>query len=151
MKILFVCTGNTCRSPMAEVLMADLLSNAGIIGVELASAGIAARNGQRAAAHAVTIMGERGLDLSEHRSQMITPQLLSYDLILTMTEYQRDHLLNHDSSLRNRVYALKEYACPTITEKNIVDPFGGSLVEYRQTAAELHYYLKQAINQLQSH
>ena len=134
--ILFVCTGNLCRSPMAEVLFAARLAqDPARRGWQAASAGTWAQEGLPASAHAVTAMAERGLDLRGHRSRQVTAEIVAAaDLILGMTT-------NHVEALRagfpadaDRVYLLSEMAGGSFS---IADPYGGPLSEYRATAAEL--------------
>src|SRR5690606_10687714 len=96
--MLLVCSGNTCRSPMAEDLAAKILADARGLGVEdletagvrVISAGVFAMPGQPAAAEAIEVMGKMGLDLSTHRSRTVTPELLrEADVVFTMTEAHR--------------------------------------------------------------
>jgi protein-tyrosine phosphatase len=89
--ILTVCTGNICRSPMAEVVLADRLRRLGVTAV-VESAGIAALVGHPADPEAVALLAERGLDLSAHRARQLTPALIkSFELILVMDrEHQRE-------------------------------------------------------------
>ena len=75
MKILFVCSGNTCRSPLAEVITRRLLADANRTDVEVSSAGTNAWDGSPASDGALLVGMERGLDLSEHRSRQLTPDI----------------------------------------------------------------------------
>ncbi|MBW3631100.1 MAG: hypothetical protein KY464_17655, partial [Gemmatimonadetes bacterium] len=84
--VLFVCTGNTCRSPMAAALARDELAHRGWQHVEIASAGAAADPGEAASKAAVAVMGRSGIDLSGHSSQRLTAGLVAWaDLILVMS------------------------------------------------------------------
>ena len=84
--VLFVCTGNTCRSPMAAALARDELARRGWRHVQIASAGAAAEPGQPASPPALAVMERSGLDLAGHASQLLTPELVDWaDLILAMS------------------------------------------------------------------
>lgn len=128
MKILFVCTGNTCRSPMAQIMAQGLFGD----GYEVFSAGLMAMPNAAASAHAVTAMHERKFDLSKHRAQLVTETLLeSASLILAMTEGHKEALVN---AAPDKVYTLGEYAsCGT----SISDPYGGDLMVYQKCAEEI--------------
>ena len=126
MKILFVCTGNTCRSPMAQVMAAQLFGK----HHEVASAGIMAMPKQKASKHAIEAMKQRQIDLTKHKSQMLSEKLLNWaDLVLTMTE-------SHKSAISDdKVHTLGEYAA---TKVSISDPFGGDLDTYLSCAKEIY-------------
>jgi protein-tyrosine-phosphatase len=119
MKILFVCTGNTCRSPLAAALGNMLLTN-----TNCNSAGLYAPVPQPASHNSVQTAAKYGLDLSNHRSCQITSELVSqFDLVLTMTEAQKDQLLLQmgNPAFFDKCFTLAEFA----GEKgDIPDPFG---------------------------
>jgi protein-tyrosine phosphatase len=104
--ILTVCTGNICRSPMAEAVLADRLRRRGVETV-VQSAGIAALVGHPADANAVALMAERGLDISGHRARQLTPELIrSFELILVMEKGQQRAVEAILPSARGRVQCL---------------------------------------------
>ena len=147
MNILFVCTGNTCRSPMAEVILKDLLMEAGLDGIKVKSAGIAAYPGQKANPQANRIMEEQGIQLEGHRTSQVNAELLNQaDLILTMTEGHKIAVQSGAPTVWNKIYTLKEYA--GMLNKDIPDPFGRSDEEYRKTADEIRNALKKVIAKL---
>lgn len=133
MNILFVCTGNTCRSPMAAAIMAKIAEE-NDMDVYSESAGLLADQGKPASANAVKAMERMGIDLSSHRTKQVTQELLDQcDLVLTMTEGHK-MMLAGMAGLKN-VYTLAEYAG---SDGDIQDPFGGDISEYDDTAKEIY-------------
>jgi len=134
--ILFVCTGNVCRSPMAAGLFYDKLVREKVNGrVRIRSAGIWALEGQPASAYALQVMSEHDLDISAHRGRNLTPaEVDKADLILVMTRHHAEVIARELQRGTGKVYLLSEMAGPP---QDIVDPYGGSLLEYRKTAAQL--------------
>lgn len=146
MKILFVCTGNTCRSPMAENLFKDMIKNENIDVEKVGSAGINAIPHQFASENSVEVIGEKNIDLESHRSQMLTMKLTEeYDLILTMTNSHKEVILNTAPWLDKKVFTLKEYVG---LNGDIADPFGGSVEIYRDSLNDIEDSLKKLIEKL---
>lgn len=109
MKILMVCTGNICRSPMAEVMLRDALTSCGVDDVEVASAGTWAGFGHAATTEAQQVMEGRGIDLSHHRSQPLTADLLDdADLILAMTSVHAREIAEVAPGAVDRTLLMKE-------------------------------------------
>lgn len=138
MNILFVCTGNTCRSPMAAVLM-NKIAESEDLDVRIESAGLFAQEGEPASPEAVEAMKKYDVDLSQHMARQIDNELIEKsDLILTMTAA---HKMLLGTSAPDKVFTLCEYAG---VEGDIPDPYGGDAEEYEETA-EMIYLALQAI------
>ncbi len=140
--VLFVCTGNTCRSPMAEALFNHHIGNSGWRAV---SAGIYAAAGSPASPNAVAALKERGIDLAGHRSQPITKELVEQaDLIAVMTAGHRFEILQDFPEVGNRVCLIKSFGTSKVPA-DITDPFGGSLNIYKKTRDEIDRSLSDLI------
>jgi len=133
--LFFVCSGNTCRSPLAAALTRKRLADAGNRVWVVESAGLAAFAADPASASATAVAGEYGLDLSGHCSRRLTVEMLAgADLVLVMTAAHKVGVLEKSPQLSGKVHTIKEYVGWV---GDVSDPFGGELPVYRTMACEL--------------
>lgn len=132
MNILFVCTGNTCRSAMAAAIM-NKIAVENDMDIRIESAGIFAEIGQSASENAIKALEKYNIDLSQHRTQPVTDELIEKsDIILTMTE---GHKMLLSAMAKDKVYTLLEFAG---SDGDISDPYGGDEEEYEECAREIY-------------
>jgi len=125
-RVLLVCTGNICRSPLAEALLKRTLAQRGLEGVAVESAGTGAWDGAPASEGAYLVGLERGLDLSGHRARLLTREIVEQaGLILTMARHHRARV--DELGGEGRVFVLGEYAGREGEDAEVSDPFGGDL------------------------
>lgn len=146
--LLFVCTGNTCRSPLAEVLARAGVERRGWRHVQVASAGTSAESGYEASPHAATVAGRHGLDLGSHASRQLTGELVDWaDLILAMSP---GHLAAVDFfgggakvSLLGSFAAAEEGGATAVH-----DPYGRDEAAYQRTFEELQDLVDRSLDRL---
>lgn len=130
-KLLFICTGNTCRSPMAEGLARKLFGDL----VQISSAGMAAWDGAEISTHTLEILKEQNVDLSKHRARRITEELLAdADWVIPMTQAQEEGIKRLFPQYELKTRCLGNWGDH---KKDVRDPWMGSLDVYRQTAKEI--------------
>ncbi|MFQ5946191.1 MAG: low molecular weight protein arginine phosphatase [Anaerolineae bacterium] len=145
-----VCTGNLCRSPLAAALLRRMLKDAGIEHrVTVVSAGIAALDGQPAAALALEVAAEVGLDLAGHRSRAVDREAMrGADLIVTMEQVQREALAEAFPARAERIHLLSTLAGE---EGDVADPYGtGSSSAYQACLQRLEVLLRKALPRILS-
>ena len=135
-KIIFVCTGNTCRSPMAEILLKAELKNRGWKGITVTSAGISARRGNTINPKSLQVLQENGFEVEKFSSKRLTDMMMKDAYaIVCMTEAQRDYLLDArwqamrksgEENFENNVFSFGE-----IAGYEVIDPYGKDIDCYR--------------------
>lgn len=146
MNILFVCTGNTCRSPMAQALLEEMAKEKKL-DIKVKSAGVFALDGQVASINAIEVLKKERIDLTNHRARIVYRDLLEEaDLILTMGKSHKDLLISKFDFIKGKIYTLKEYAYGK--EEDIEDPFGGNINVYDKAKEEIKEALKVTIKKL---
>ncbi len=146
-RLLYVCTGNTCRSPMAEVLTRARAAQRGLSGIRVRSAGTMAFEDSPASAGARAAVGERGLELDQHAARLLGEDEMEWaDLVLVMSP---SHLAAVEALNRGRCYAevITEFAGQV--SDGVADPFGGSDDRYRATRAQLERLVEAVLDRLE--
>src|SRR5688500_8744706 len=148
-KNLFVCSGNTCRSPLAEAIARRAIDEAGRTDIEVSSAGTHAWDGAPASDGALLGGTERGLDLSSQRARRLTPEIVrESDLILVMAPSHLAQVKDLDPGAN--VHLLGGFVSGEAPGSTVQDPFGGDLAAYRETADDLERELKGMLARLPS-
>lgn len=149
-RLVFICTGNTCRSPMAQGLFIKHLEerNPELKGkVEVVTAGLSTISGESASPEAMAVMKEVGVDLSAHKTQTVTEEILSEaDWILTMTRSHRDYLLRTYGK-NEKLYSLYEFLGQ---DKDVQDPYGWGEETYRVCRDEIKQLVELLLTKLAS-
>lgn len=140
-RILFVCSGNTCRSPMAEVLLRNKLAGHSAEWAKdtvVASAGVSAFLGGPASENAIAAMKNQHLDLSEHQSKLLeASDIINADLVITMTRTHKKAVLALVPQALSKVYTLAELAALTVAEPEQADSYRAEVREAARAMMEL--------------
>lgn len=138
--VLFVCTGNSCRSVMAEGLLKKYLKEAGKSGIKVASAGISGFGGMPPTEETKEVLKTEGIDLSGFKSRGVTPEMIKEaDLILALEGLHKDEILKLAPEAAGKTYLLKEFNNPSAKDREesmgIPDPIGRPIEFYKYVFA----------------
>jgi len=157
LKVLFVCTGNTCRSPMAEGILKKMLEDKGGGNLEVSSAGTHGLPNTPASLFAMQVAGDRNIDLSGHRSRRLIPEMIKEaDLILAMSPEHLDYIKRIQEAAGHKTFLLKAFP-QALSASNkgrndgvlsIEDPIGGSLDDYEHSFTEIEKEIKRILAEL---
>lgn len=144
MNILFICTGNTCRSPMAEGILKDLAEKRGL-DIEVKSAGLVGIDDGDISRDAISVLKDIDIDISKIKSKAISEDLVrKADLILTMSQRHKGNLILKFPFIKDKIFLLNEYAFNM--NKDIVDPFGMGRKYYEETRNEIYMAIEKILD-----
>lgn len=149
-KIAYVCTGNTCRSPMAEGILRKMLADAGKNQVHVLSAGIGTLDGYPATPTAVMTAEKHGIDISEHHSRRLTGKLFKeVDLVFALADNHYEFMRNFPEA-ESKLFMVKGFPEPELADKehSVDDPLGGTPEEYEATFVEIESEIRRALPEI---
>lgn len=132
-RIVFLCTGNICRSPIAEGVLRKKLQDLNFSGINVSSMGTHGIDGCPASKYAQILCGEDGIDITQHRSRPLIPhELVESSLVLVMENVHREFIYSFFPAVKNKTFLLAQWPDNNIRKSSIQDPFGGSLRKYKK-------------------
>lgn len=144
--VLFISTGNTCRSPMAASYLAKLLEEKKVKNIEVRSAGVSTVAGLVATVESVQMLEKEGVDLHKHRSRQITEDMIKKaDLILGMTPYHIQTAYRISTFARGKTYMMTEYARSDMRNPQIPDPMGCTYEVYKKCFTKIKKAVKKLV------
>jgi len=164
-KVLFVCTGNSCRSPMAEGILKKMLKEGKVDNFEVSSAGISTLNGVPPSLFAMEVAKARNVDLAQHHSRQLNRQILKKaDLIFAMSDEHIEHIRKIDTKAFEKTYLLKTFPQSHSAQTGerllasnedkregvlyIKDPIGGTMDDYEQCFLEIEKEIRRVFAEL---
>jgi protein-tyrosine-phosphatase len=149
-KIAYVCTGNTCRSPMAEGILKKKLADTGHNDVQVLSAGIGTLDGYPATPNGVNTAQKHGVDISEHHSQRLTAKLFKeVDLIFALAANHYEFMRSFPDA-DTKLFMVKGFPQEELADKehSVDDPIGGTPEEYEATFLEIEQEIERAFPEI---
>jgi protein-tyrosine-phosphatase len=146
-RIVFICSANRCRSPMAQGILDAQWKSSGKTNLIVSSMGVHGMNLQPPTEYAVQVCKEHDIDISSIQSRPIIPEeLKAADIILTMEPFQKEYVRIFFPSMQNQVFMLGAYPAFEHSKKHIInDPVGGSIKDYRKSFDEIAAHINRII------